>query len=56
MDLKFSPEDEAFRKEVRSWLDANLDAEWRHRGVGGYREEEEESIQRDWQRRLYGGG
>jgi alkylation response protein AidB-like acyl-CoA dehydrogenase len=56
MDLKFSPEDEAFRQEVRSWLDANLPTEWRHRGVGGYREEEEESIQRDWQRRLYEGG
>ena len=24
MDLKFSPEDEAFREEVRSWLDDNL--------------------------------
>jgi alkylation response protein AidB-like acyl-CoA dehydrogenase len=56
MDLKFSPEDETFRKEVRSWLDANLPGEWRHRGVGGYREEEEESIQREWQRRLYEGG
>ena len=56
MDLRFSPKDEAFREEVRSWLDANLPADWRHRGVGGYREEEEESIQRDWQRRLYEGG
>jgi alkylation response protein AidB-like acyl-CoA dehydrogenase len=56
MDLKFSPQDEAFRDEIRSWLDANLPAEWRHRGVGGYREEEEESIQREWQRRLYEGG
>src|SRR5262249_45372206 len=24
MDFKFSPEDEAFRAELRSWLDANL--------------------------------
>src|SRR5438270_2459996 len=56
MDLKFSPEDEAFRAEVRSWLDAQLPREWRHRGVGGYREEEEESIQREWQRRLHEGG
>ncbi len=56
MDLSFTPEEEAFRDEIRSWLDANLPEEWRHGGVGGYREEEEEDIQREWQRRLYGGG
>ena len=56
MDLSFTPEEEAFRQEVRSWLDANLPEEWRHGGVGGYREDEEESIQREWQRRLYEGG
>ena len=56
MDLSFTPEEEAFRAEVRGWLDANLPAEWRHRGVGGYREEEDEDVQREWQRRLYEGG
>jgi alkylation response protein AidB-like acyl-CoA dehydrogenase len=56
MDLKFTAEDEAFRKEWRGWLDANLPAEWRHRGVGGYREDEDEDIQRDWQKRLHEGG
>ncbi len=56
MDLSFTPEEEAFREEVRSWLDANLPQEWRHGGVGGYREEEDERIQRQWQRRLYEGG
>jgi alkylation response protein AidB-like acyl-CoA dehydrogenase len=56
MDLSYTPEEEAFRAEVRSWLDANLPAEWRHRGAGGYREEEDEGIQREWQRRLYEGG
>ncbi len=56
MDLSFTPEEEAFRAEVRAWLDRNLPAEWRHRGVGGYREEEDEDIQREWQRRLYEGG
>ncbi|HEY8643526.1 MAG TPA: acyl-CoA dehydrogenase family protein [Candidatus Dormibacteraeota bacterium] len=56
MDLSFTPEEEAFRQDVRSWLDTNLPQEWRHGGVGGYREDEEESIQRDWQRRLYEGG
>ena len=56
MDLGFTPEEEAFRLEVRGWLEKNLPAEWRHRGVGGYREEEDTEIQRDWQRRLHEGG
>jgi len=56
MDLKFTAEDEAFRTEVRDWLEAHLPAEWSHRGVGGYREDDDEDIQRDWQHRLYEGG
>jgi alkylation response protein AidB-like acyl-CoA dehydrogenase len=56
VDLGFTPEEETFRQEVRTWIESNLPAEWRHRGVGGYREEEETEIQRDWQRRLYEGG
>ena len=56
MDLGFSAAEEAFREEIRTWLDANLPSEWRHRGIGGYREDDEESIQREWQRRLYDGG
>ena len=56
MDLSFTPEDEAFRDEVRQWLAVNLPDAWRHRGVGGYREEEAGEIQREWQRRLYEGG
>jgi alkylation response protein AidB-like acyl-CoA dehydrogenase len=56
MDLGFSAAEEAFREEVRSWLEINLPAEWRHRGIGGYREDAEEQIQREWQRRLYEAG
>ena len=56
MDLGFSSAEEAFRGEVRSWLEANLPASYRHRGIGGYREDEEEDVQRDWQRRLHGAG
>ena len=56
MDLRFAPEEEAFREEIRSWLEANLPHEWRHRGIGGYREDEDEEIQREWQRRLYRDG
>ncbi|OLC67689.1 MAG: hypothetical protein AUJ02_10040 [Chloroflexi bacterium 13_1_40CM_3_65_12] len=56
MDLSFTADEEAFRKEVRDWLDRNLPAEWRHKGVGGYREEEETDLQRQWQRRLHEAG
>jgi alkylation response protein AidB-like acyl-CoA dehydrogenase len=56
VDLGFTPEEDAFRQEVRKWLERNLPAEWAHGGVGGYREEEHTEIQRDWQRHLHGGG
>jgi alkylation response protein AidB-like acyl-CoA dehydrogenase len=56
MDLGFSSEEEAFRQEVRSWLETNLPAAWRHRGIGGYREDEEEEVQREWQRGLHEAG
>jgi alkylation response protein AidB-like acyl-CoA dehydrogenase len=56
MDLGFTAEEEAFRLEVRDWLDRNLPGEWRHRGVGGFREEEETDLQRQWQRRLHESG
>jgi alkylation response protein AidB-like acyl-CoA dehydrogenase len=56
VDLGFTPDEEAFRQEVRTWLDLNLPAEWRLGGVGGYREDEETEIQRQWQRRLNDGG
>src|SRR6266849_4237986 len=49
MDLGFTADEEAFRQEVRDWLDHNLPEEWRHKGVGGYREEEEPDVQRQWQ-------
>ena len=56
VDLGFTPEEEAFREEVRTWLDRNLPAEWGHGGVGGYREDADEDIQRQWQRRLHEAG
>ncbi len=52
MDLGFTAEEEAFRNEVRTWLASNLPAEWRNGGVGGYREDADESMQRGWQERL----
>ena len=56
MDLGFTAEEEAFRQEVRAWLEGNLPAEWRGRGVGGFREDDETDLQRQWQRRLHEGG
>jgi alkylation response protein AidB-like acyl-CoA dehydrogenase len=56
MDLGFTAEEDAFRHEVRSWLQANLPSDWREGGRGGYRDEEDTELQRQWQRRLYEGG
>ncbi len=56
VDLGFTADEEAFRQEVRTWLDLNLPAEWRHRGAGGYREDDDTELQRQWQRRLHDGG
>jgi len=56
VDLAFTKEEESFREEVRSWLDENLPPEWRHRGVGGYREDDDEDLQRRWQRMLHEAG
>ncbi|MFI5283835.1 MAG: acyl-CoA dehydrogenase family protein [Candidatus Dormibacterales bacterium] len=56
MDLGYSLAEEAFRTEVRAWLESNLPAAWRSGGVGGYREDADSEIQREWQRRLHGGG
>jgi len=56
MDLGFTADEEAFREEVRTWLDHNLPAEWRNGGVGGYREDADEPMQRGWQQRLHEGG
>jgi len=56
VDLSFSADEEAFRQELRDWLEDNLPPEWRHKGVGGYREDEETDLQRQWQRRLHEAG
>jgi len=56
VDLGFTTEEEAFRTEVRSWLDSNLPSDWRQDGKGGYRDEEDTELQLQWQRKLYEGG
>ncbi|MEZ5169922.1 MAG: acyl-CoA dehydrogenase family protein [Acidimicrobiia bacterium] len=58
MDLRFSDEDEAFRAEVRGWLDANLTGEFEKlRGRGGPGDEHEFVEERiAWERHLGAAG
>ncbi|MFA1710112.1 acyl-CoA dehydrogenase family protein [Peribacillus frigoritolerans] len=56
MDFSFSEQEEAFRKELRLWLEKNLPEGW----LEGKRilpegEKERGSFLRDWQRKLYEG-
>jgi alkylation response protein AidB-like acyl-CoA dehydrogenase len=55
MDLSLTPEETAFRDELRAWLEANLPEPWR--GSGGADEEREhfEHLRR-WQRKVYEAG
>ena len=54
MDFRFSAEDEAFRAEVRDWLETRLVGEFASaRGAGGPgREHEAFEIRREWERLL----
>ena len=56
MDLRDTPEQAAFRVDVRNWLEANLPEGWRE----GVREPEEMgervAFLKRWQRALYDGG
>jgi alkylation response protein AidB-like acyl-CoA dehydrogenase len=51
MDLQFSPEDNAFRDEVRTWLSANVPTDRRPKRGPEMRE-----YDLAWQRKLYGAG
>ena len=54
MDLTYGPEDEAFRAEVRSWLEDNLSGDYAElRGLGGPGREHEAHDERlEWDRHL----
>jgi alkylation response protein AidB-like acyl-CoA dehydrogenase len=56
-EVPLTPEDEAFRDEVRAFLAANLPAGWGTAQYRGPRSESERiELQRDWQRRLFEAG
>ncbi len=56
MDFKFSPEDEAFRQEFRSWLEHNIPRDWRDDELHDPDTLEEFERRRAWHRQLYDGG
>ena len=51
MDLTYTPEEERFRAELRSWLQANIPAEWRRPGFwADLSDDESFALRRDWER------
>ncbi len=56
MDFKFSPEDEAFRREFRSWLEHHIPRDWRDDELHDPDTLEEFERRRAWHRQLYDGG
>ncbi len=54
MDLKFPPEAEAFRAEVREFLASSLPADWQ--GTGALDRDEAEAFSISWRRKLYENG
>ena len=57
MDFDFTPEQQAFRREVRAWLAVNVPADLRGRGFASSRADREHVDRlRDWQRTLHKAG
>ncbi|HTT76681.1 MAG TPA: acyl-CoA dehydrogenase family protein [Candidatus Binataceae bacterium] len=57
MDFKFSEEDEAFRHELRSWLEVNVPKDWRDDGeLADPDTKTEFERRRAWHRKLYDAG
>jgi alkylation response protein AidB-like acyl-CoA dehydrogenase len=57
MDFKYSEEDEAFRAEFRSWLEANMPRDWRDDGeLADPDTKSEFERRRAWHRKLYDAG
>ena len=57
MDFDFTTAQQAFRGEVRDWLEQNVPADLRGRGFASSRGEPHQVVRlRDWQRQLYKAG
>ena len=57
MDFDFTPEQEAFRKEVRQWLERNLPDDLKGRGFAATRADRAQVERlRAWQRTMYEAG
>jgi alkylation response protein AidB-like acyl-CoA dehydrogenase len=57
MDFKFSDEDEAFRRDFRSWLEKNLPRDWHDQSeLHDPDTKEEFERRRGWHRKLYDAG
>ncbi|MBX6378788.1 MAG: acyl-CoA dehydrogenase [Clostridia bacterium] len=57
MDFSYSPEDEAFRQELRAWVEAHLPEGWHEREVKEpYDLDEAIALRRWWERQLAEGG
>ncbi|MGH7277163.1 MAG: acyl-CoA dehydrogenase family protein [Candidatus Rokuibacteriota bacterium] len=58
MDFTLTPEQEVFRREVRSWLEQNIPREWTRRVMASSEVPRPEAYDflRQWQRRLYDAG
>ncbi len=55
MDLSYPPDAEAFRSEIRAWLDENLPAGWTEPGFE-MRPEERKQFNEAWPSKLFAGG
>lgn len=57
MDFHFTPQEEAFRQELRAWLDANLPAEYDPDKFAWEMDAEERfRFQMEWHKRMHAGG
>jgi alkylation response protein AidB-like acyl-CoA dehydrogenase len=56
MDFRDTPEEAAFRKEIRDWLERNLPEGWDRTQLTLVPPEDRLEMLRDWQRRLHEGG
>ena len=56
MDLNLTPQELAFRDDLRTWLAANLAPDWRNEYTKIHGQREQFEYLRAWQRKIYDGG